>query len=201
MLFAIISQDSPILPKLRPAKVSRVSLPQEYHLARLLERVENLHSSMGTDIPACKWVGVSCDEMETIVAVKWSARNLNGPLNWAYFPNQLTEFDVGLNQLCGEVPFEYFPATLQYLSLPHNKFSGTPNFSKLPLLHTIRLQSNEFHGWINFETLPKFLRCLFLNMNPNVEGALIVTGDRQALFYDIRDTMITSNNGIKCRMY
>ena len=58
--------------KSRPAKVSAANLPQEYELSELVQDIANPHKSWNTEVTACDWEYVTCDEQGNVSELKWN---------------------------------------------------------------------------------------------------------------------------------
>ena len=67
------------------AKVSSITVPQEYDLIRLIQNMQERPPSWNTDTPACEWEGVECDEKNQVKEFSWCFENL-GFLVWKYLP-------------------------------------------------------------------------------------------------------------------
>mmetsp|Transcript_32613 Transcript_32613/g.44777 ORF Transcript_32613/g.44777 Transcript_32613/m.44777 type:complete len:241 (-) Transcript_32613:237-959(-) len=148
------------------SKVSFANLPQEFHLARLIERVEGSRADWSTEKPACTWYGVHCNAHSEIQQIDWSDASLTGPLQLRYLPESLEKFIVSGNKLCGQVSVSDLPPRLVFLRMDNNNFEGCVNFSALPEpLIRLSLDENMFTGKVCLTNLPKKLQKLYISDN------------------------------------
>ena len=176
---------------LKAAKVRGNLPPPEYQLVHLIENVivNRYQPSWGTEIPACKWSGISCDEEGRVIEIKWYQFLLSGTLQWEFLPHTLNTFILNVNRLEGKVPFtdlppkllhlymdgNFFhskadftalPDTIAYMVLRCNNFSGEICLTKLPqTLSWLNLARNRFSGPLDLTNLPSAMNSLFLNNN------------------------------------
>ena len=183
----------------RLAKVRGTFLPQEYHLVRLIEGIENQHSSWNTGTPACKWHGIQCNEEGEVISISWLYCNLCGELSWKYLPPTLFISSLYDNKLCGNVPFSSLPKKLDLINLSQNRFSGEPNLRDLPpLLTYLDIGYNHFEGHVDLDSLPVLLTDLYLASNQGLEGILDLEGRVSHFCYSVLETHITTSNGKLC---
>ena len=178
-----------------PSKVTGSLLPQEYDLSRFIGGIENPLGSWNSDVPACDWTGIRCDEQKAVTGIYWLARDLKGVLNWQYIPSTIEDFFAAGNQFSGHLPFEVLPSTLRNFCAGRNELTGTPNFCTLSGLYGITINDNLFTGHVDFDLLPVSLKKLFAQFNAGLEGTLDLNRGPSALFYDVRGTEITVSNG------
>ncbi|KAK7336899.1 hypothetical protein VNO77_17450 [Canavalia gladiata] len=95
----------------------------------------------------CKWSGITCDKAGSVIGIKLPNAGLNGTLNrfdFSAFPN-LSDFNVSLNKLVGEIPSGIGNATkLKILDLGGNNFTYPipPEMGNLLELQVLRLSNN-----------------------------------------------------------
>ncbi|XP_002981260.2 leucine-rich repeat receptor protein kinase EMS1 [Selaginella moellendorffii] len=87
--------------------------------------------------------------LPSLVALELSHNKLSGPIPDRFTSASMTHFDLGWNELSGEIP-RSLPASLTYLSLKNNRLSGSmaPSLASLRALTTLDLSSNELTGAI-----------------------------------------------------
>ena len=98
------------IPHIRKGKVSRLMLPEEVNLDRLIQNLTNPHATWSTETRACDWDGVHCDESGTVTEIDWSLRQLRGELNFEYLPTSLETFNIERNEIYGKMPLSSFPS-------------------------------------------------------------------------------------------
>ena len=179
----------------RAAKISSVSVPQEYDLIRLIQNVQNRHPSWDTNTPAGAWAGVVCDERNQATHITWSNYKLSS-LVWKYLPSSLLTLHVLSSELCGELPFVLFPPSLEVINLYNNKLTGNLDLLRLPpLLENLDVEKNMFFGVVDFSSLPSTLADVKLSRNSELKGVFDVALHSPNLTYDFRQTNITVSNG------
>ena len=185
----------------RPAKVSCVSLPVEYELMKLVQRVVDRPTTWNLETPGCKWVGVDCDFKGNVIRINYPARHIRNELDIRFLPQTLRHFNLSANKLSGRFSFVSLPSTLTYLAINHNEFSGATNFLLLPLLLThLDIAHNKFEGEVDFSALPPPLVRIFLNDNVKLEGTVDVQCSLKGMYYNIENTKIIALNGRSRRL-
>ena len=190
------SSDVPATRPSRPSKVTSVALPEEYDLARLVEKIEKIHSSWNIDTPACEWDGIECYPFEKYVEqIRWGARCLKGELIWRYLPSRVATVHAWRTRLHGEVPFEALPSTTTHFWVSDNELSGHLNLTCLPCsMEYLNMEENNFSGTVDLSRLPSTLNELLLSRNGDLNGVLNARLYSD-LYYDVRRTQITVLNG------
>ena len=194
MLSCILLHDNQ-LSVTRASKVRGALLPQEYSLYQLIQNTTNTHVSWSASTVACEWDGAYCID-DKVVRLNWSGRGIRGTLRWEHLPSTLLFFDAGedsdfptfgnfymhdviCNSLCGELPFEVLPKSLEYLYVGRNKLIGSFNGKDLPHhLVELYLHDNEFDGTIHFPSLPQTLTVLCVSKNQYMSGVYVASQNR-----------------------
>ena len=164
-----------------PGRIRGAALPQEYDLARFVENLEGLHPTWRTNVTACEWAGVTCNEMDEVKTIKWGSTSgyfslvhgeIRGSVAWKYLPVTLTSLNIDGDKLRGEVVPKLIPTKLKTLSFSHNQFFGVLEMHFLPSsLEELYADHNELTGNINLTDLPPNLEELWLEEN-NFEGGV-----------------------------
>ena len=158
-------EDRSLYTHVRPSKVQRVNLPQEYDLARFIEDIENPDPSWNTSTPACAWKGVTCEGIH-VWKIIWNRYKLSGSVHWNWIPQSLQQFRVWENMLTGAVNFNALPPQLSYLNLIQNFFTDIAHLEHLPVnIEYLYLRSNRFEGNVELCALPPTLLELDLSDN------------------------------------
>jgi len=164
-------------PRKRAAKVSVANLPLEYQLARLIRNIENPHYTWGTDMPACEWNRVECNEQGEPEAIHWHQMDqsacpnlwdygLIGSLDLTDIPKMVKHFSVQHNQLRGEIRLDGLPDKLENLDLSQNVFEGSLDLTSLPpSLYSFCSYKNKFTGNVCLTRLPPPMEQLLLGDN------------------------------------
>ena len=195
LILTVLSSDTQ--PTVRAGKVTGASLPVEYSLERVVQKVESHHPTWSTNTPACEWKHIDCDKSGNVVDLQWSHLHLRGELNVKYLPVTLVALFLHQNELSGNFPFETLPPALQTVTLSINQFTGTPNLCNIPpMLEYLSMSKNKFEGNADFSSLPLTLSELYLNSNKKLEGYLDVDGVLKNLCYNVEQTRITVSSGI-----
>ena len=157
----------------RAHKVRGTSLPPEFMLIRMIENIQNPHSSWTADIPISKWKGVMCLESGDIDKIRFERSKLQGPLRWDMLPRSLTHFGVYSNKLMGEVDLSELPPKLKFLDGSYNMFTGGLDLCHLPMsLEEIFFSENKLSGRVDFSHLPHRLCSLALRHNRLLGGEM-----------------------------
>ena len=156
-----------------PGRIRGAALPQEYDLARFVKNLEGLHPTWCTNVTACKWSGVTCNEMDEVTALDWTNSDYvpkvyptRGLVVWKYLPLTLIDLHLDNDDLTGEVEFRCLPQSLKLCNLSSNRFFGRfdPQFLP-PLIEKLYLNQNDFTGQINLTKLPPNLTDMWLEHN------------------------------------
>ena len=162
-----------------PGRIRGAALPQEYDLARFVENMEGLHPTWCTNVTACEWAGVKCNDKGEVTALDWTnpdhvprEHGARGSVAWKYLPLTLIELNLDNGDLTGEVEFRCLPQSLKICDLSSNCFFGKFDSRFLPpLIEHLYLNNNKFTGHINFTNLPPNLTVMWLEGN-KFEGAI-----------------------------
>ena len=150
---------------------TRADLPVEYALARFLQGIENPFPSWNTNITACLWDGIKCNEAQEAISINLIANMLRGELSWIYLPTSVVQLHLYDNIFNGQVTIEHLSRKLERLNGSYNEFSGTLNLTDLP--HTIEwlnLCSNNLSGEVALNALPVTLKFFSLSRNAELCG-------------------------------
>ena len=150
-----------------PGRIRGATLPQEYDLARFVENMEGLHPTWCTNVTACEWAGVTCNDMGEVTAINWTTTYaLSGSVLWKYLPLTLMALHLRNSEVTGNVELDCLPKQLKTLALSDNRFFGQVDTQMLPrMLETAYFDHNEFTGHVNLSTLPPNLVELWLESN------------------------------------
>ena len=122
---------------------------------------ENDHFSDITE-----WEGVTCEDGQRVVAIRWGARMFIGTLDLQWLPRTLRTFDVASNAFSGSVQCRLLPLALRHFVLTDNGFMGSVDLTRLPpALVSFVLTDNVFSGTLNLSKLPTALQNLGLSRN------------------------------------
>jgi hypothetical protein len=144
----------------------------------------NWLGSVGSE---CTWFGVICNaEKDRVEYVLLASNNLSGTLPAGLSAlTTLISFNVGSNQITGNVPSVGSVPTLKYLTLSNNQFTGTvPSLNQVPELLELRLNSNALVGPLpSFASNAKLITLnahmnAFTGATPNFENNPHVEGVR-----------------------
>ena len=175
----------------RTSKVRHAGLPQEYELERFVKDIEPPHSTWKSDVPACHWHGVTCNDKEKVTDICWGSENLSGKLQWASAPCTLLVLHVFYNSLHGPLDFKLLPRGMTFLNAPGNKMSGGLDFTVLPTsMLVIDLQGNVFTGEVDLSNLPPNLRFLHLGFNTSLYGVVQMAQLPKSLALFTKETKI-----------
>lgn len=149
-----------------------------------LNSLSNWNSSSSSSLHFCNWSGISCDNSLSgrrhVIRIELSGKNLSGkiPDDIFMFP-YLEEIDLSDNQLSGEL----IPAlgnmsscaSLKYLNLSNNNFTGRIPSGSNPGLETYDLSNNMLSGNIP-EEIGLFSSLRVLDFGGNVlEGKIPIS--------------------------
>ena len=137
--------------------------------------------------------------------MNWADYGLEGSLIWNHLPSTLVFLYLPNNNQCGALceNFEQnvLPASLTFVSIARNRFTGPLLFACLPqLLEVLNISENQFSGNVDFTLMPTSLMKLYVNGNARLEGTLHVEELEKMLSYDVRATRIVVKNGLRSRM-
>ena len=170
----------------RPHRVSRVTLPQEDLITRLVEHIENKHSSWvlskshwlwgAQPVSPCQWFGVYCDSEQRVARLIWDYSALcfelkhaalRGNLSWGYVPESVVDIYLENHRtLQGSCSFDALPQGLLTLQIFVNKFSGEINLTSLPpKLVSLLAWRNLFTGHADLTHLPPNVQRINLTGN------------------------------------
>ena len=121
----------------------------------------------GVFLDVCEWPGVTCNTDEQVVNVcKNGFRILEGSVELAYIPPNVTIFTMYYLRLSGTLDTSALPQNMEIFSIRNNDFHGTVEMTQLPaMMKQFVIRSNKFTGSINLEALPNALTHLFLDEN------------------------------------
>ena len=147
-------------------KVRGAQLPQEYELAHFVQDLKYPHRTWNSSVPACEWIGVTCDEELRVTDIEWWFMGLKGPLQWDHLCHTVRDFSARGSKIQGSVPLDVLPSEMTKFLIINNGFSGELDFLHLP--HAIKglyLNDNKFQGCVDLTHLPATLRVLKVYLN------------------------------------
>ena len=114
----------------------------------------------------CSASGVTCDSNSRVTQIAWAFMNLDGWINGSSLPPLLTQLDVSVNSLTGNIPLSW-PNTMTSIIVGDNYLSGTfvPPTTWPPNLATFIFGFNFISGTVP-SVWPAGLTYMDINQNP-----------------------------------
>ena len=146
---------------------ARAKLPDEYHLAQFLQKIDNKHPSWTTNTPVCKWHNIECDANGEIFRINWTMLSLEGTPHWTHLSNIKCIFIfLNSNKLLEEIVLKWLPPNIRLFNGSGNKFGGGLNLNELPKqIESLQLDSCHLRGTISLHDLPHGFQSLQLGQN------------------------------------
>jgi Leucine-rich repeat (LRR) protein len=164
--------------------------PTMSDLDRMLAFTKNWYPqdpSWNSSVPACSWVGVTCNGDQRVVGFKWTNAGSNGTLDFDMLPRELITLDLSSNAFSRVVAGWNIPQNLSIIILARNKLirglyelpwllkhydisgngiNGTFYTWNLPgNLTYLDISDNEYSGAFDPMSLPKYLETFRANNN------------------------------------
>ena len=139
----------------------------------------------------CSGFGITCDENNHIISIKWENKNLNGVLDTAKIEllySFLQSFDISGNDVGGTIS-PGFTSNLIFLDLSGNKIKGNLGNVRFTKMKTLNLSNNQLNGTLL--SIPPNI--ISLNVSNNALGGNLPLFPRSLSNLDISYNLFTGN--------